>query len=350
MNTIQTDTILHNIALELDRTIKDTSAIGLNGKAAIVLYFFYYYKFFQEEAYADKAIHLLQETIEGIDATSSVNLREGISGIGWTLEHLNENNFIAIDIDAAFAHTFDDYIYESMHAFAIAGNFDYHSGVLGFCLYFVKRFQHTQSAALKATYEDYITQVIFFMENQRIRKTLESEQFAKHTHNKTEVLTNTVNFLLLLLSLKTFDPLVRPLIAYYSALLLKEVSQNTQQNAATALCLWKVGTEMSIASMKEKAAQLFDENQFAESSASISNYYVCYQSYAYVFQKTQQQHYQKLRDAYQDQFKKALNSYQIEGTAVGIWNHLTHVGLSIIQMENKFSTNWDECLLLTTTA
>lgn len=340
--------ILHNITVALDSKINETTVIGLNGKAGIILYYFYYYKFSKEEKFADKAIGLLQETIGGIDASVSVNLYDGISGIGWLLEHLNENEFVAIDIDTSFANTFDEYVYDRMCAHAFAGNFEYHTGVLGFCLYFTKRYQNTASVELKVKYENYITQVLFFIEKQRIHKILESQQKKNNTFDIYVVLTNTVNFLLLLLQQKTFDSIVNLLLSYYTSLLFEHVIQNDYCKTETILCLWKAGNKLGNEHIKEKTIAIFDENHLDEKSLQLNDIYIRYQSYTYLYQETKKENYSTLRDLYRNKFNEKLKTYQLNNQSVSIWNDITKVGLSLITMENKFPTNWDECLLITT--
>jgi hypothetical protein len=211
-------------------------------------------------------------------------------------------------------------------------------------MYFIKRYQNTKSATLKSNYKNYITQVIFFIENQRINKTFESQQTKDNTFDIHTVLTNTVNFLLVLQQEKTFDSIVNPLLTYYTQLLLERVLKDEYSKTETVLCLWKAGNKLRKNHIKEKATAILDENCFDEKSAVLKDIYKRYQAYAYIYEETQKESFGKLRDSYLHKFNTTLETYQLNDHSVSLWNGSVNIGLSIITLENKFPTNWDECL------
>lgn len=79
---------------------KSLSNIGLaNGKMGIALYFFYLSRYKNDPFYERFALELLDDIAEAIDLNTSIDFENGITGIGWAIEHLLQNGFIEGNAD-----------------------------------------------------------------------------------------------------------------------------------------------------------------------------------------------------------------------------------------------------------
>lgn len=71
----------------------------LNGKMGIVFYIYLLGKYLRNNKYTEVAEDLLDDVVEQIDETLSLDFEYGITGIGWAIEFLIQNNFIEADSD-----------------------------------------------------------------------------------------------------------------------------------------------------------------------------------------------------------------------------------------------------------
>ncbi|MBV4192445.1 hypothetical protein O1432_17600 [Bacteroides fragilis] len=71
----------------------------LNGKMGIVLFFFHYARYTGRVLYEDFAGEMLEEVIQELHSDLPIRFSDGLCGIGWGVEYLIQNAFIAGDSD-----------------------------------------------------------------------------------------------------------------------------------------------------------------------------------------------------------------------------------------------------------
>lgn len=69
--------------------------LGLfNGKMGLVIFFAHYHKFSTNRLYEDVADELMEKIITALPANMSIGLSTGLSGIGWGIEYLLQQEFM----------------------------------------------------------------------------------------------------------------------------------------------------------------------------------------------------------------------------------------------------------------
>jgi len=72
--------------------------IGLyNGKMGLILFFYHYFKANNKAVFEDTANELMEELEEDIHVGLTISFSSGLSGIGWGIEYLIQNNFVEGD-------------------------------------------------------------------------------------------------------------------------------------------------------------------------------------------------------------------------------------------------------------
>ncbi len=69
------------------------------GKTGIALFFFRYAHFTQNELYSDYSFDLFEKIQNDIHQDTSINYKQGLTGIGSTIEYLIQNNFLEANAD-----------------------------------------------------------------------------------------------------------------------------------------------------------------------------------------------------------------------------------------------------------
>lgn len=91
LDKIVCDTLLHSC---------NSKKLGIcNGKMGIVLFFFHYFKYTNNQMYEDIAGELLDDIFDDLDLSLNISFNDGLSGIGWGIEYLAQNNFIQVSAD-----------------------------------------------------------------------------------------------------------------------------------------------------------------------------------------------------------------------------------------------------------
>ena len=114
--------------------------IGLaSGLGGVLLFLFYYYKLTQNKKVLKLAFQMLDETISFLnEGEILLSFCNGIAGLGWLIEHLEQNNFIKGDTNTILKDV-DDFIFEGVKADMEEYNYDFLHGALGKALYLLKR-------------------------------------------------------------------------------------------------------------------------------------------------------------------------------------------------------------------
>lgn len=342
---------LDNLSLLIEKQINESNDIGLNGNSGVVLFYFYLYKHTLKEVYADKAIHLLHNII-GLINNSNYNssLYSGISGVAWLIEHLTQSNFIELDFDELLSENLEDYIYNSMIKLSIEKQFDFHDGTLGHFFYFIYRYKNTRCTKLRAKYKEYIIQIIFFLENQRLfnfyRQDLENLNEKKyHKFNPEIELSNLINLLIRVLSLNIVDEITIPILSYYSDFLYKNIKKNKIVQPETVLCMLRSGEILNNSSYRKVVETFFKDHLNYDYPENIITFYKKYKVKNLLTNKLSSNN-EGFLNLYIDKFFKNFESSDLSNCNLGLWDGLSGIGLCIITLENEFLSSWDDCFFI----
>jgi len=132
--------------------------IGLmGGKIGVALFYFYYAKYLGEDKFADYAVDLISEVFDVINNDFTYHTHAGgLAGIGWTVEHLAQNEFIDTDTNEILADL-DPYLHKAMIFDIQNGNYDFLHGAVGNGVYFLSRKNNEKS-------KEYLKELIDEME------------------------------------------------------------------------------------------------------------------------------------------------------------------------------------------
>lgn len=132
----------------------------LNGQSGTALFQFYCAKHFDEDHFADNGVEIISSCIEKINSGyHQSTFCRGIAGFGWTLHHLDENEFTEIDLDELLS-PLDEYLFSQMQLELEEGNFDFLHGGMGIGFYFLKRYLSTSQEYLKENYRSYLLKMV----------------------------------------------------------------------------------------------------------------------------------------------------------------------------------------------
>jgi len=133
------------------------NSIGLtNGLAGLALFQFYYAKFTDNDIYATWGEESLIRIIEKInDGNKNATYSSGLAGVGWVLNHLNDQEFIELDCDDLLSNI-DDYLFIALKICTEKKDFDFLHGALGIAFYFTQRYLSTKQDSLRENYKLYI--------------------------------------------------------------------------------------------------------------------------------------------------------------------------------------------------
>ncbi len=131
----------------LENTEKVGGNIGsMGGKTGIALFFFYYANLTMEEKYVDFAHQLISEIFEEVNNDYTIHTwAGGLSGVGWMMEHLVQNEFVEADTDEIL-EALDPFLHKAMIYDIEKGNYDFLHGAVGTGTYFLSRLAKKESA------------------------------------------------------------------------------------------------------------------------------------------------------------------------------------------------------------
>ena len=115
--------------------------IGLySGNAGVSLFLFYYARFRNSTIIRQKASEIVDDLFAQIEAASQpvFSLCTGIAGVGWLIDHLCQQGFLADD-PCVILSDIDEYLYREAFNKLRIGYFDFLHGAMGIVFYLVKR-------------------------------------------------------------------------------------------------------------------------------------------------------------------------------------------------------------------
>ena len=119
----------------------------LGGKAGMALFFFYYAKLTNDDKYADYGAELISDIFDDINNAEGYILHThggGLAGVGWTVEHLAQNDFLDTDTNEVL-ETLDPYLHKTMINDITNENYDFLHGAVGNGVYFLNRLGNAKS-------------------------------------------------------------------------------------------------------------------------------------------------------------------------------------------------------------
>jgi len=153
---------LDEIAKVLLKESSDLERMGLmHGKAGVAIFLFYYAELSGKEAYYDKALSLISDSLEYMGQFSIHSFSRGEPGVGWALEHLVRNEFLEYDTDQILV-MMDKYIASQLQAMLDSDVFDIVNGATGLGIYMLSRLPRPKPNV-------YITRLVDGLEKKAIR-------------------------------------------------------------------------------------------------------------------------------------------------------------------------------------
>ncbi|WP_348737517.1 lanthionine synthetase C family protein [Tenacibaculum sp. 190524A02b] len=148
------DEIYRVITNEYHNNNQVSTLTGLTGLSIFLSYYCRYKNINDEETVNTTIINnSIAKINEGYSYPSFCS---GIAGLGWGLDHLEQEGFINVECDDLLPN-FDDYLYNAMISDLSKNHYDYLHGAIGYAFYFFKRYKNTQSQKLKKKY----TKILF---------------------------------------------------------------------------------------------------------------------------------------------------------------------------------------------
>lgn len=93
---------------------EETYSLGLaNGKMGVCIYFYYLSRITQNAEYEKKAANILDEIFEKISMVNSIDVKNGLAGIGLGINYLIENNYVQGNINVILKDI-DDVIFKNL--------------------------------------------------------------------------------------------------------------------------------------------------------------------------------------------------------------------------------------------
>lgn len=116
----------------------------LNGQTGIVLFLYHYYRYCGNEIYKNMADDLLEEIFSTISQNNATDFENGLTGIGWAIQHLIENNFVEGDPDEVLEDV-DNIILNDLKRQASNPDFIRDINFINHSLYFLSRAKNRYS-------------------------------------------------------------------------------------------------------------------------------------------------------------------------------------------------------------
>ena len=114
-----------------------------SGDTGVAIWYLYLSRCFNDSSFYEKGINTITEVIDTLYHTSQTHtFCNGYAGIGWSILHLMDQNFI--DLDPEILDVLDEHLYYCMQNDLQKNNWDYLHGASGIILYFLKKNQNNR--------------------------------------------------------------------------------------------------------------------------------------------------------------------------------------------------------------
>lgn len=393
---------------EILKKNNDSNNLGiLTGLSGTALFFFHYSKFKNHDDAAEFGIDLIKRCFEKINqGYSHSTYCSGITGFGWLLEHLLEEDFIDFDNDELLIDL-DDYLLGKMQNDFKNSYYDFLHGGIGYGFYFFKRYKNTKSETLKEKYLNNLLAIIEYLdtnsekEGSKIKwaseKSTENEP-SEYNLSLSHGITSITNFLSRLSSENIFKPYVQDMIERSSNFILScknqnedcyslfpntEITKNSDylenqnsQNSRLAWCYGDLGIGITLLhaakaldndKLYKKAIQILTHSSLRTlpEKTLVSDAGICHGAFgnALIFNRafkiTNNPIFYEasifwcnegLKMAFHEDgnagYKKWFPEKKEWETEISLLEGISGIGLTIINLLHESDSNWDECLML----
>jgi len=392
---------------EIDEIIKShykqTEHTGvLAGLSGISLFQFYYSKYLDINSNADIGVEIISTCIDKINnGYNFPTFCTGIAGLGWVLDHLEQENFVDIESDKLLQQ-FDDYLYAYMLSDLKSGNYDFLHGGIGYSFYFLNRFRNTKSENLKDKYKSILFEFIDLLEglcekteNNQIKwlSILNHDTGEKgYNLSLSHGMSSIIGILTKLQEYDVFknktEPLLKGAINYILSVKNQDkndasnfpstISENgtVHKQSRVAWCygdlgvgirLWFASIVLKDETLKNTAISTLKHNALRKKpeNTAVVDASICHGSYgnAQIFNRMYKEtgiiEFKKATDFWiQDGIDRAIHKdgqagyKQYKGpdkdwtNEIILLEGIAGIGLTIIDSLASFNTNWDECLMI----
>ncbi|MBC74168.1 MAG: hypothetical protein CMH47_18255 [Muricauda sp.] len=373
----------------------------LAGLSGLAMFQFYYSKYLEDGDSSNIGLEMLSFGIEKINSGySNPTYSTGITGFGWTIQHLNNSNFIQLDCDELLS-PFDEYLYNYMLAEFKIGNYDFLHGALGYAFYFLSRFESTGDVDLKKRYKAYLLESLAYLNDLSIKTNsgLAWESILDiHKKNKgynlslSHGISSILNYLARLyhtgIERKTTLALIQGGVSYITNLENKDIDnfalfpswvepgEKIDYNGRVAWCYGDLGIGLSLLRVGESISddQLMDYSlrvlkqttkRKLPKDTLVNDASICHGSYgnALIYNKLQRKKSDRtFQGSYkfwiEDGIQKATHkdgycgykqwypSQQRWSPELSLLEGIAGIGLVIIDYLSENTTKWDECLMI----
>jgi len=377
----------------------------ISGLGGVSLFKFYYAKYLDDYDKLEEASEILTYAIEKINQGYRLStFCAGISGLGWVIDHLEQEEFLDIGADSVLANL-DDYIHNSLKNFMKSKNYDFLHGGLGHGFYFLNRYINTNSAMLRSKYYEILLEFLALLEEMVEKDDENSYKWKSVLDIKTGMegynfslshgISAIISFLTKMNSFEEFEPKTRILhqkainylLGYYSEEHLKTrnaffpsyVYSNNEPDITPNRIAWCYGdlgvalsllnagkhtNDKNILDLAEKTFRFAASIRSPEKSCVVDAGF-CHGSFGntHIFQKVYQETNDNLfketaefwlnegleRGTHRDGFagfKQYLGFDRQFTGSLSILEGVAGIGLVIIDQLSTFESKWDECLLI----
>lgn len=396
---------LNSKLLEIKKIINkeyNSNNLGvLTGLSGIALFNFHFSRFANDEESSEIGVKIIRECFDRINnGYEFPTYCSGITGLGWTLEHLAEENFIEFNNDELLSNL-DSYLFEKLAIDSSLGQFDFLHGSIGYGYYFLKRYNNTLSNKLKKKYKFYLLELInkidlfaIEIDNQIKWESIIDLETKKKGYNfsLSHGIPSIINFLSRLHSIDDFKLKLEPLIKKSISYILHSKSDdpdhyslfpniecepyNKNRHSRLAWCYGDLGVGITLF----QASKILDDNNLNETAINILKHSskrilaentlikdagVCHgafgiaKTFTRLFKETNDITFKEasyywinegLKMGYHEDgyagYKKWVGGKGIWEKELSLLEGITGIGLVIIDYLNDNEGNWDECLML----
>ncbi|SNR89285.1 lanthionine synthetase C family protein [Dokdonia pacifica] len=380
----------------------DTKDVGvLSGSSGLALYHFYYNAYNPNEASEDRGSEIIASIVESINQGYNFHtFCGGIAGAAWTIELLNELDFIELDTDALLG-VLDEYLNHVAHLQEGGNFYDFLHGLIGIGYYFLKRYENTPSEELKGNYEKMILEIISKLESKATRSDngiywesnlVKEEGIIGCNLSLSHGLSSIINFLSRLSSHAAFSehslPLLNKAISHMMSYKRKETetsffpdwitnkNEESQSNRLAwcygdlgiAVSLWKASKVIEDEAVKQTAIQLLKHAATRRDikETRIVDAGLCHGAFGvmhifdFMYKETSDEIFKEAADYWID-YGLTMDHHEDGSAGYKKWRGgdtptyekensllegIAGIGLAILSYLHPENTHWNQCLMI----
>lgn len=337
---LETNSILKKVLAEIEKKEDKSTSYLISEQISLILFYFMYFKYTENENFQENAMirlnNVINETVTNPE-TNTPHFFNGVSGIGWLLVFLSEENLIELEIDTFISDSFDTYLYDEHLLMSYRGNFTFIKGSLGSAYYFISRYNTTKSNENKTRYKNYIVEQIFFLENQ---KNSGLESISKESN------VSIINFLVRAKLLGEFDPIINSLLKVYASNLYSLIKDSKYLDTELIICIINLSNLKSFenSSLRKLSDRIIDNNLIKPMRNDTSKIFEISFLYDQLYKSKKDNKLKYFSDLW---LKKAHYNFDCNvDNEFGLESGLPIIGLYLMSLSGKLKTNWFQYSLI----